>query len=281
MPLKPAISDIKGGADNVDWDIVSADYHNWIISPWAAEMTAPDPKRGGTRRNRLLAALDAFAPDELRHRSMLDYGCEPGNMLKFLDGRVAEVSGLDLSRAALEISRSIAAQLRIRFRAIEADMRGYVAEHPFDLIVSCNAVLPRSRDDVVAIFRRMAQNLKPDGRLMMILPSYDTCLALLAYTTKAGERISADRAGAIERDIAVFRAAKKMDDVALSFADDGEHAQCFHTPLSIRSELGAAGFRIGAMEKVEYPWDYARKFDYGYFPDQPEIWDWYVEATKI
>jgi hypothetical protein len=37
---------------------------------------------------------------------------------------------------------------------------------------------------------------------------------------------------------------------------------------------------VGDMKKVLYPWEYARDFDYGYFPDKPEIWDWFVEAER-
>jgi SAM-dependent methyltransferase len=281
VPVKPAIAEPERGADTIDWDSVSADYHHWIISPWAPEMTAPEPDRGGTPRNRLLAAIDAYASEDLRTRSMLDYGCGPGNMLKFLEGRIDEISGLDLSPAALEICGRLAARAGIRFHAIAADMRDYVSEFQFDLIVSCNAVLPARREDIARTFRCMERNLKPDGTLMMILPSYDTCLALLAYTAERDARLSADDHEAVDRRIAAFRAEKKMDDVTLSFADDGVHAQCFHTPQSIHNELAVAGFRVETMEKVEYPWEYAKRFDYGYYPDRPEIWDWYVEATKV
>ncbi len=77
--------------------------------------------------------------------------------------------------------------------------------------------------------------------------------------------------------------AKKADDDNQMYADDGNNVQCYHTEDTIRAEFGSAGLRITeALEKVYYPWDLTREFDYGYFPDaDEEIWDWFVVAEKV
>lgn len=277
VDAKPAIPDSDRYMDNVDWDKVSADYHKWIIGPWSPEMT--DPGKNGEPRNYLLTVLNRYRPEELRRLRIIDYGCGPGNMLKFLNGRVDEITGLDISRAALDLCKKSVQAQGIQLRDIEADMRHFVAEFPYDIIISTNSIVPKQREDVLKIFAGMARNLKNNGRLLMILPSYDTCLALVDYWAEH-YRKSSNNEAYVQRCVAAFRTAKKMDDETCSFADDGVHAQCFHTPTSIEQELGGAGFEILEMKKVEYPWDYAKKFDYGYFPRKPEIWDWFVEAKK-
>jgi 2-polyprenyl-3-methyl-5-hydroxy-6-metoxy-1,4-benzoquinol methylase len=277
---KPAVPDADRYLDNVDWDKVSTDYHNLIISPWAPEMTEPHPRANGQPRNCLLGALRAYAPGELRKLRVADFGCGPGNILRFLEGQVDQISGVDISRAALDMCKREAPKYGIRFNAIEADMREFVADAPFDVIICTNSVLPKHRDDVGKIFRGMANNLKDGGRILMILPSYDTCLYLVDLWAKYYRSRSNDEAY-VQRCINAFRGAKKVDDVALSFADDGVHSQCFHTPESIKKEFKESGLEIvGELRKVLYPWEYAKKFDYGYFPDKDEIWDWFVEARK-
>jgi len=277
---KPAVPDSDRYMDNVDWDSVSANYHNLIIGPWAPEMTAPNPKQNGQPRNYLLTVLAQYKPEDLKKLRIIDYGCGPGNMLSFLKDRVDEISGLDISRSALDLCKKRAQENHIRFHDVEGDMRDFISASPFDLIISTNSVLPRRREDVPKIFRGMERNLKDGGRLLMILPSYDTCLALVDYWAEYYRRLSNDETYVL-RCIAAFRDAKKMDDETLSFADDGLHSQCFHTPQSIQKELNECGLEIvGSLHKIHYPWEYAKKFDYGYFPDKEEIWDWFVEAKK-
>jgi SAM-dependent methyltransferase len=279
LEAKPAVPSSDRYEDNVDWNKVSANYENLIISPWVPEMTEPDPKKNGKCKNCLLNALNEYDPNDLRKLRVIDYGCGPGNMLQFLSGRVTEIWGLDFSKDALSICEKKAGDLGIKFHSIKDDMRSFVDPKMFDLIISTNSVLPKTREDVLRIFGGMHKNLKDDGRLLMILPSYDTCLYLVSLWEKHYRTLSNDEAY-VKHCISAFRIAKKMDDDTHSFADDGVHSQCFHTPESMRRELDQIGFQIIEMKKVKYPWEYASRFDYGYFPEECKIWDWYVEAKK-
>jgi ubiquinone/menaquinone biosynthesis C-methylase UbiE len=267
--------------DNVDWDKVSTNYLNLVISPWAPIMTSPDPNNLNQPRNVLLAVLNGLQTAELKKSRIIEYGCGPGNILEFLQGHVGEISGLDISKKALSLCEEKAQKLNIKFNAINEDMRTFVAKEKFELIISTNAVLPNKRDDILKIFRGMHENLSANGRLLLILPSFDTCIALAEYWAEYYRRRSNFDNEYVRRCVAAFKASKKMDETNLSFADDGVHSQCFHTPASIVRELGESGFEIvGELQKVKYPWEYARRFDYGDFPGKPEIWDWYVEARK-
>jgi hypothetical protein len=159
-------------------------------------------------------------------------------------------------------------------------MRTYVAPKKYDLILASNSILPRKRSDVLVILERIRDNLAHDGKLWTILPSFDTCQYLLKRWEKVYRHRSNEEAY-VEKCVEAFKRSKKMNDSDLTYADDGVHSQCFHTPQSISREFQAAGLEaIGKLQKVLYPWEYARDFDYGYFPGTPEILDWFVEARR-
>ena len=78
-----------------------------------------------------------------------------------------------------------------------------------------------------------------------------------------------------------IKKTKKFDREQKSWADDNIHIQCFHTPETIEREFWDAGLSvIGEPQKIYYPWEMARRFDYGYFPGKEEIWDWFVLAER-
>ena len=84
-----------------------------------------------------------------------------------------------------------------------------------------------------------------------------------------------------DRIIRAFSESKLANDIASSYADDGRTAQCYHTPETIKTELAESDLEVERLEKIYYPWELVRRFDYGYFPDaREEIWDWYLIARK-
>jgi SAM-dependent methyltransferase len=277
---EPIHSELDRYSDGIDWNAVSKDYHNYIIGPWAPVMLKRDPARGNKTRNLLLNALDQYDANKLRSLRILDFGCGPGTTLESLAGKVTEIHGLDISPTALDIAQKKAKEFGINFVRIQEDMRTYAAPEKYDLILASNSILPRKRSDVLIILERIRDNLADDGKLLAILPSFDTCEYLVSRWQKIYRRRSNDEAY-VEKCVEAFKKSKKMDVSDLTYADDGVHSQCFHTPQSIAREFPAAGLQlIGKLQKVLYPWEYARDFDYGFFPGTPEIWDWYVEARR-
>ncbi|MDZ7732544.1 MAG: hypothetical protein U5R31_04995 [Acidimicrobiia bacterium] len=149
-------------------------------------------------------------------------------------------------------------------------------------MVTVNSILPDTRDDVAAMLATVAAHLDPDGgRFVAIMPAYDATRHLrrlwhdhtLATTGSPAEA---------ERVAAAFHRQRHMDDTLLRYADDGASPQSYHTPDSLDRELTAAGLELlEEPAKVHYPWELARRFDYGWFPDaDEEIWDWFVVARR-
>jgi len=243
--------------DAIDWDAVAASYHEHILSPFAPEMAGRNPVV-----DRLLATDPSLA--------VADFGCGPGNLIPHVSGHLERLAGVDRSAPALAIAAEVARAHGVAFESYPGDILTIVLPRRFDVVVSVNAVLPPCRDDVVPLLTAMRGALEPDGRLLAILPSYDT--------TRYLRRLIGERDG--EAAAQAWDESKKADDRELLFADDGGTAQAYHSPASMARELPKAGLRIvGEPVKVHYPWELAQRFGYGYFPDgREEIWDWYVEA---
>ncbi|MGH2911178.1 MAG: class I SAM-dependent methyltransferase [Solirubrobacteraceae bacterium] len=263
---------------DIDWDLVSSDYHHHILGPFAPEMLAPDDS--GEIRNRLVADLrDGSRFGSLEGKKIADFGCGPGNLVSHLPACIGHLVGVDLSQSALDLATREAVGRGIAFKACRQDLCSVSLGSQFDLIVSVNAILPSTRTQVIEILEGIRRHLRPQGRLLAILPSYDTTL----YTRELWRSHYASRDGQAHAD-RVIRAlldSKLADDELCSYAEDGQTGQCYHTPATISREFEQAGLVIERQTKIYYPWELVRRFDYGYFPTAPEeIWDWYVVAAR-
>ena len=249
---------LLGGGVTLDWDAIAPEYHRHILSPFAPEMAG---------RNPLVGDLLGMPLEEL---DIVDFGCGPGNLIPHLAGRVSRLVGVDASPNALALASEVARRHGVVFEPYCGDWRTVDLYRTFDFAISVNSVLPPSRDDVVDLFSAMAHALEPGGRLLAILPSFDT--------TRYLRGLIAARDG--EDAARAWDGRHLVDESPLLFADDGVHVQAYHSPESIADELPRAGLRLlREPSKVHYPWKLTARFDYGDFPDSAEeIWDWYVVA---
>ena len=135
-------------------------------------------------------------------------------------------------------------------------------------------------NDVIFMLRKTRESIKSSGKLVAILPSFDTTIYLKDLWLEHYSSVESNiRIDSVER---AFNMAKRVNHNTLSYADDGNNNQCYHTPDSINEEFSKAGLKIiGTPQKVYYPWILTRRFGYGYFPEaKEEIWDWFVVAER-
>ena len=264
----------------IDWDIVCEDYHSYILSPFAPEMLTNDHQ--GKSRNLLLNYLNAIPDKELCEMDVLDFGCGPGNLIPHLANKTKTLVGLDLSKNSLKIAARLASELTANnFKSICSNLLELDSIYKFDLVISSNSILPTNRNEVTRLLTKIHDCLKPGGKLVAILPSFDTTIYLQSLRDDLHNKLIDIKDNSANPTCA-FSNHKLMDAKTLSYADDGKHIQCYHTKESIIQETFNSGLRVLiGPEKVYYPWKLTQKFDYGYFPDaREEIWDWFIVAGK-
>lgn len=262
----------------MDWDNKASNYHDNFLSPFAPQMTETD--QSGRCRNLLINHIRSHDSTFYKGKEIADFGSGPGNLIEFVANRFNHLTALDFSPASLAIARQRARQRGLPLTAIEADMCTFRPSKCFDIIISVNAILPPHRYQVTQMLETVAASLAPEGEFWAIMPSFDTTQRLAEYmqqdiATRTGKDDAAEA-------VKAFLASKLSDPATCSYADDGINPQCYHTPASMMRDFTAAGLLMQAQpEKVYYPWDLTRRFDYGFFPGKEEIWDYFVRARKV
>jgi 2-polyprenyl-3-methyl-5-hydroxy-6-metoxy-1,4-benzoquinol methylase len=263
---------------DIDWDIISDDYHKYILGPFSPEMVE---QINGTSRNLLLNYLNGMPARDLQQMNVADFGCGPGNLIRYVAGRARKLTGIDSSRGALTIARSVAAANHLEFESINQNFLDLGDEHKYHMIISVNSIIAKTREDIIKSFKKIGSCLEPGGRLVAVLPSFDT-VEYLHGLWKAYYLTRSNNEKQSERIIRALEETKRMNRTYYSYADDGHSIQCYHTPDTIQNELNKSGLRLLIpLDKVYYPWGLARRFDYGYFPGaREEIWDWFIVAER-
>jgi 2-polyprenyl-3-methyl-5-hydroxy-6-metoxy-1,4-benzoquinol methylase len=234
-------------------------------------------RKDNTRRNKLIDYL--YKQAAIDKAEIADWGCGPGNLLRHLPSAVKEVWGIDNSSGALTVAGQVAKHRKIEFHPTLGDMRNVTMGKNFDIIISVNSILPDNRDSVVKMFSNIKTHLKRNGKFIAILPSFDTTEFLIGLWKTRYKDVLKEEDKHVERLITAFKLNKRFNDKNLSYADDGQCSQCYHTVDSIKKELQEAGLKLcDEPKKVNYPWGLTKKFDYGDFPGKEEIWDWFIIA---
>lgn len=159
--------------NDIDWDLVADKYHHYVLSPFAVDMVIKD-KTNNYKRQELLNYIHKIPSKELQQMEVADFGCGPGNLIPHIAGKINKITGIDKSKGALDIAKTIASEHEVEFIVEENDLRTLVLRNKFDLIISVNSVLPEYRSDVKKIFAKINEHLTKDGQFVAILPSFDT-----------------------------------------------------------------------------------------------------------
>jgi SAM-dependent methyltransferase len=159
-----------------------------------------------------------------------------------------------------------------------------------DIAFSINSIVPRNPKDTPIILDEIYKAVKPGGRFIAILPSFDTILYLKKLWYERRIKLLKERynhgikkvGSKLKARWDTYREFKrrKLNERKDLYADDGSNVQRFIHESEIEHLLKKAGFELKQMEKVTYPWELCKKYNYDYFPEKKEIWDWFVVAKK-
>lgn len=152
------------------YDDLSAHYH-LLFADWDAAV-----RRQGAVIDAMIAARCGAGP-----RRILDAACGIGTQAIGLALRGHEVTGSDLSPAAIERARCEAERFAVAARFAVADLRqlSSVIEGPFSVALAFDNSLPHllSDDDLSAALREIATVLEPGGLFLASIRDYDRLAA--------------------------------------------------------------------------------------------------------
>lgn len=253
------------------WDSIAESYHEKVISPLLPEVENP-----------IWDYVDKL--DKTLYQVVGDFGCgiggPNGRFLDFLCSQFLEVWGIDFSEKMLEIVRQRCQAGNLKLAKLDLRNLQPVYDY-FDVAFSINSVVPSGPEEVPMILMEIYKALHARGLLVAILPSFDTVVHLRDLTYQDYLKKGLSDREALRRIQVEFDRGKYMDVERGLYADDGKHIQKFFFEHEVNDFLGSAGFSITRMEKVRYPWEISQRYGYGYYPNEAEIYDWFVVAEKI
>ena len=268
------------------WDELSRHYHDEVISPFAPGVRFP-------LRSDLRARVTGWKRDGVAgDRVVLDCGCGIGEALVEVAGQVGLAAGIDFSEGMLTESEArlstlgIEAHLRMGERALSAlrqalealesgsrrtflvrgdlNRLGAVAARAH-LTLAINSIVPATEPEARHMFQEVAATVRPEGELIAVFPSRDSLVYLRGLFEESGDDFGS--VGSLEEKTGEFRNC------------EGE-LQWFLSEEEIRRYCDEAELIPERLEKIEYPWRMLRESGWGYFPGQPEVWDWYLVARR-
>jgi SAM-dependent methyltransferase len=149
------------------------------VKNYDAEVINLSEREGGAALVDLLAQLD------LSGKTVADVGCGPGYFLPAL----AAADKI----YAVDWAENLLAQARGRGPGqttyLTSDIRQLQLPEPVDLVVCINALMPESHEDALGLLKKLLSLLKPDGILLLVVPSWESFLLgynLVHFSASAG-----------------------------------------------------------------------------------------------
>lgn len=249
-----------------DWDDLSEDYHDVVISPFQEGVINP-----------MFRHLENI--EDPKTKVIADIGCGRGEIGKKLCSMFKEVYMLDFSPGMIEVAKSNSKSTKPdNMNFMVKDMRDLSEfNEKFDVVIAVNSVIMPCIADVKKSLKSIYDTLKPGGNMYGIFPSmssiaYQAFLALDNELSKGkDEKMAvANAKRLIER--------RKYNFVKGTYNDDGQE-QKFYWWFELKIRLQEAGFKDIKMSKVLYPWG-EQTGDFLDFPGRPKMWDWFISAKK-
>lgn len=145
------------------WNMKAAIYLGDAVSMW------PNNYLNYYYHQEHIALLDRYLP-ELKGSKVLDIGCGPGRISRYLASRGAIVLGIDFSANAIAIAKKQTSDNNPSYR--EQSLFDLRDRDEFDALVSRSVLTLacRNRDDLLNVMMRLSRSLKSGGNALFIEP---------------------------------------------------------------------------------------------------------------
>ncbi len=127
----------------------------------------PATRRGRRKFGRIKRLFDIL-PESIANKKILDFGCGGGRVASELVKKGAAVTGVDFSERALSFARLLVPGATF----LHDDGKGLpYADSSFDYVTMFEVLEHIPPEEIPGVLKELARVLKPDGRLVLSVPS--------------------------------------------------------------------------------------------------------------
>lgn len=244
------------------WDKIGEKYDNQIFDVFKSD------------RNNILPAF--FKKHAKKSGTAIDFGCGTGKSFEYIAPLFKQVVAVDISRELLNQSRKRPFS-NIKFK--QADLTTKKLTLPkADFAFCCNVAMLPEIEKTHAMIRNVNRSLKPGASALFVLPSLDSVLYSSWRLIEVYKREGISLEKIPESEFGYFKANKRRLVEGIIYIDNVPTKHFMRTELDV--VFADAGFKLTAVEKVEYDWD-TELAEPPAWLKAPYPWDWLVECKKI
>lgn len=220
---------------------MNVDYWDNVAPQWAQEIF------NTLRHDRNRVILTELERAARNAKSIADFGCGIGTYLPTLARLFDEVHGFDHSQACVELARERMGRARTkRARSVKVKRAGKAPRAlrgAFDTVLCVNAAIAPERGAWFGVLRSARSLLKPEGRLILVVPSMESA-ALIAEA----EQCAQDCPNAV--GVALAESALNSGGVV---SLEGVPTKHFARD-ELSGTLSELGLQVRRIRRVEYTW---------------------------
>jgi len=209
-----------------------------------------------------------------KEKEIIDFGCGMGNAIPYI-ADFKKVYAIDFSENMLSKAKnSHGDKGNIEF--IKGDLMTTKVS-PVDVILAASSIWPQSTGEFNCIIENLTANLKPNGEMIMVLPSFEA--KILLYQLKI------DQLASIGTSVEDMKSVLLQTQIATNFNPLG-YLKVIDSPLiqkqwlkeEILYRLKPFNFKTIKISKLDLEWG-TQVFKHPELESYPRLWFWQVIAS--
>lgn len=208
------------------------------------------------------------------HRA-IDFGCGVGKAFPYLAPLFKEIMAIDISAECISVAKK-RPYSNITFKRLDL-ARNTLKIPPAEFAFCCNVIMLPEVDKNVVMIKNIQKSLKRGGSAVIVIPSFESIFysswRLIQMYKKGGTAVKNIPASEFD-----YFKASKLDIIQGIMHINGVPTK-HYSEEEINVLFKEAGFKVTAIEKVEYGWNTELEAPPSWMKE-PYPWDWLVECKK-